>query len=264
MTHRLKRMDFGEVLDTAFLAFRDDLWLLCLVIGAVLFVPQVVMNLIGPLMQQMVRQSHPGDLSSAGALLLLSLVVFGGAMVVIVVGPFANAAAIKIVADRFLGRPTSFGAAYRHVFGRFWNLVVAVLLSGLAVTAGIMCGCLPGVFLLLQFYVVTPAVVLERVDGVKALGRSGRLMEGRRLQTLALFVVLWFLLLVLGALPGLVRFIWIEAPLTALLNIASTAFLQVLKTVIYLNARCEKEGFDLVVKAGHLAARDGVQELAAS
>ena len=299
MTHRLKPMRFGEVLDAAFLAFRDDLWLLCLVIGVVLFVPNLLMNLATPLLQGMVDQARPGDAATAVMLLVMSMVVLGVAMVVIVLGPFADAAAVKVVADRFLGRPTSLGAAYRLVFARFWDLAVAMLLTALAVAAAAVVGVLaavvvatlfvlggvgvssllggsgavavpfgvaggllcvpvvmaPVIFVQAHLYAVAPAIMIEKVNGVQALGRSGRLMKGFRLKTCVLLIVSWAAVVAASALPGLVPLLWVKAPLQALLAVASMAFYQVLRTVVYLHLRCQKEGLDLIVAADGLAAR---------
>ena len=258
MEYRLRTMSLGDMLDAAFNVFKNDFWLLCAIVGVVLFLPQFVLNLFPLYLQQM--DVRPGDeemMMVVGLLFLGVWLVSWLAMVVL--GPFANAAVMKVVADRYLGNPTSFGSAYRYVFRRFWKLVSAVLLSGMLVVAGTFCCVVPGILLLLHYFVVSAVVVVEDVGGWPAMQRSGELMKGNWGKAFVLWILVAFLGGTVGGMSGLVPQFWVRGLFQSTFNVVSTAFLQVMVTMVYLHARCEKEGFDLERLATSLGERYEVQ-----
>jgi hypothetical protein len=189
------------------------------------------------------------------------LIVFLGVSVLVWVAmlilvPFANAAVMKVVADRYLGNPTSFRTAYGYVFRRFWKLATAVLVSGLLIVLGTFCCIVPGVLLMLHYFVVSAVVVVEDTGGLAAMRRTGQLMAGNK----AMAFVLWILVAVLSATANsmflIVPQILVRGLLQACFNVVSQAFLQVIVTIVYLHTRCQKEAFDLERLADALGTAD--------
>jgi hypothetical protein len=73
--------------------------------------------------------------------------------------------------------------------GRFWSLVVAVLLLAVVVVGGLILLIVPGLVLLTFTMAVVPAVVLEGRDPLGAFQRSFALVRGDALAVFAIIVL---------------------------------------------------------------------------
>lgn len=139
------------------------------------------------------------------------------------------------------------GESLSWSLGRFWPLVWTSILAGLLIMLGFICLIIPGIYLMLAFYFVNHAVVLDRVSGGKALGRSRMLMKGQ----FGKAFVLGFLLALIGSgvtfvtelMPGMVLQSIVGAITQSILFLVSAAVL----VVFYFSSRCKNENFDLQV-----------------
>ncbi|MCA8906298.1 MAG: hypothetical protein KDA49_16910 [Rhodospirillaceae bacterium] len=88
-----------------------------------------------------------------------------------------------------------YAAPYSKVIGDVLRslpaLVVACVLATLAVSLGTLLLIVPGVILMLVFWLVIPCAVVERVGPITALKRSAELTRGCRGQILAVMVLQW-------------------------------------------------------------------------
>ena len=80
-------------------------------------------------------------------------------------------------------------------------------MAALGIALGLLALILPGIYLLVRWYFVSQAVVVERLRGVDALRRSGELVQDAWWRTFAIVV----LVNVAAAIPGVL----ILAPLDA-------------------------------------------------
>lgn len=196
----------------------------------------------------------------------------------LIVSPLIAGAVVHLVGRSRLDQPTGVGRALRAALGRLPVLVavrvllvlmglVAVLVVG-AGSAGLVAGLGPAGFavvllllavagvaavgVLTLFAVVTPAVMLERLGPLAALGRSASLVRRRFWPTLGKVVLVVVLvgivsqalsLLALPAelLPGGVAYV----AATTLVGIVTAPLLPIALVLVYLDLRVRTEGLDL-------------------
>lgn len=202
----LKPMSFGEVLDGALTIFRRH-FLLFVKIGVIaLWLPvtlSIYMNLAGG------PQQHP----------VLATVI--NPIIAYFAGLFLTAAAIRVIADSYLGHEPQLGDAITLGKSKIWPLFIVGLAkvvifavigiaigifaavtipllakggaSGASVAAVLIAvcgGCWLLMFVVCGYAVTTPTVVLENlVASSDALGRSWALTRGSKLKIFAVFVV---------------------------------------------------------------------------
>src|SRR6266508_1422653 len=184
----------------------------------------------------------------AAFLLLLVISVISAAL--------AEAACLKAVSDAYLGTETDWRGSLRFGYRRLgplvWLTVIHAVLLLLAYAA---------------WALAIPALLLEDVRGLKALGRSFSLVRGRWWPTAGILLLANLLAsavalgLGLLALPLLLtgdgNDVVVElanAVFTAAANVLTIPFISALVTVIYFDLRVRKEGFDLQLMAQRIGA----------
>ena len=143
--------------------------------------------------------------------------------------------------------------------------MLTYLLGGLALVALII----PGIWLFVSWTVAVPALLTEDVRGLKALRRSFQLVRGMWWRTFAIFLLGYILAGILSSIvSGVVVGIAFAADspvaefaVTALANIlgalVSTPFTAAFVTVLYVDLRVRKEGFDLQLLFERLGGAPG-------
>jgi hypothetical protein len=183
-------------------------------------IPVALLSGLLPLAQMVWFRSLTGLENSAnpfamlpglGAFLLVAILVG-------VVSGLGYTAVQVACVDAISGRPVSMSRAWLtavrpRVFG-------TLVLSWLAMTAGLMCCILPGLYVALLFCVVVPVMVAEGTFGTDALGRSYRLMTYNPQQDFGADPrVKAFLILFVGALLGWVLGFLVTLPLVVVQQI---------------------------------------------
>jgi hypothetical protein len=225
-------------------------------------------------------QSGPPALATLVSLLAILLLLAG-----VLANQIASAALSRAVADVYLGRPTSFAAAYRGVTPFIGNIFVTLIVTflvgiGLLVFFLIPCvGWTAGMGMLMFFGgaivpMVGTVIVLENKAGFDALRRGWDLTRRRFWPVVGYVVILGILVTVITIGPStlltyLTGFVWSgydpasplspsnmpgQAPLWAtVLQTVITLGLQTLilpiqlaaASVLYFDLRVRNEGFDL-------------------
>jgi hypothetical protein len=90
----------------------------------------------------------------------------------------------------YLGKTAEVDESLRYALRRFWALLGASVLTVLGVAAGFVACILPGVFLGVAWCVTTPALVVEELPAVRALGRSFDLVRKRWWKTFGYLIVI--------------------------------------------------------------------------
>jgi hypothetical protein len=261
----LRPLAVGEVLDVAIkIVFRHARTLLLVVLFVV--VPtQVLVTSIDLSMTEGVVT----DIESESVPTVDEVWTFLGGITLIVLllvlsSTLATGAAYKAVVDGYLGaRPdwrTSLSFALRRLHSLVWISVLTYLLASLALVALIV----PGVWLFISWSVAVPALLTEDVRGFRALRRSFRLVRGRWWPTF-LIILLGFLLAavvggIVGGLVGALAFaadsevadFVVNVLANILGSVITTPFTAAFITVLYVDLRVRKEGFDLQLLAERL------------
>ena len=108
--------------------------------------------------------------------------------------------ATALAADDALGRPTSAGAAFARLKGRWLVLLAVAVMVGALVFAGILAFIVPGLLLLAAFALATPVAVIERAAPTLALRRSAQLSAGLRARILGVAALSYLIASVVGGL----------------------------------------------------------------
>lgn len=169
-TH-LRPLGLGEILDGAFTIYRRHFATLFST-GLIGFLPVVAyVGVVFPLVMMAEDEAAPwveallvGGFFVLFPLIVVATVVMWGALV-------------REVSQAYLGGDVSVRDGFAHAWRRFFPLLGAMILWGLAVGAGSMLCLVPGVLLAIMFFAFSPAVMLEGKGPVESLGRSRQLAE---------------------------------------------------------------------------------------
>ncbi len=184
-------------------------------------------------------------------------------------GRLAQAGCFRAVADAYLGEEVGWRSSLRFALRRLPAVVVLSILSFVLVGLGTLLFVIPGIYLYVAFAVAVPVLLVEGAGPSRALGRSRELVRGRWWATLGVSVVGYLLVSIVSlALTGLVVGVAFANPSrnsvtgfvlntvaatvgSMIATPAAAAFI----TVLYIDLRVRKEGFDLLL----LARRLGVE-----
>ena len=239
MRYEIRPMSFGEILDAGFRLLRNH------------FV--ILVGLALPIYTPLAFVTHHLSLASVqkppdpGNVALLALAT----LLLISLTPIVTVALTIAIAEFYLGRSPTVGEVLRRTFGIITPILGTFLLTALALIGGFLLLIVPGIYLILSFYLVTTVAALEKVYGTHALRRSRDLMSGNLWRAIGIFVLAWIAVMVLGSgfgfALGLVP--WLVPLGSGLSQSVTTAFITAVTVVLYFDIRCRKEAFDLA----HLA-----------
>lgn len=178
------------------------------------------------------------------------------AMAAVGIAIFALAGGVTTVlaSNVYLDRPVDVGAAFRQVLRRFIGLVVVSLVVVALVVVGAVLFVLPALYVIVRFYAVRQAVMLENAGIGRALARASELSRGSKWHILA---TLFFVGVLVIAVDVGVSMLLTRVSSQVLVNLVSTALAVVIgplfgitETVLYYDLRIRKEAFDVEYLAG--------------
>jgi hypothetical protein len=197
-------------------------------------------------------------------------VVVGGVVLIVIVGFMATilsqAVAFRAVVEAYLGGRPQWKESLAFVVRRLHSLLWLTLIGFVfLIVASVPCG-IPAIWLGVSWIVAIPAMLTEDVRGVQALRRSFRLVRGRWWPAFGLLLIgvilVWiFAAIIEGIFAAL--FVVAESNLTIFLvnavggtlsSMLTTPFLAAFITVLYVDLRVRKEGFDLQLLAERVGA----------
>lgn len=230
MAYQIRAMSFSELLDTAFRLLINHFVLLVGITSAV-YIPLAVVNHFA--------QPAPGMISwgPMAASITLSLLVV----------PLASTALTHAVGETYLGRPASIGRSFRAALRIIVPLTGTMLLVYLGVMAACLALVIPGIYLMLAWILTYPIVILENQYGTRAISRSRELMRGNIWRALGILVLGWLIIAVLsGVLGAVMNFVPLLGPIGhGLAQSIGVTYSSVVIVLLYFDARCRKEAFDL-------------------
>ena len=191
--------------------------------------------------------------------------VIGGTVLIAVLGIvsaiLSTAVAFRAVVEAYLGGRPRWKESLKFVARRLHSLVWLTVLWGVLLTLAFLpCG-IPAIWLGVAWIVAVPVLLTEDVRGLGALRRSFRLVRGRWWPTFALVIIG---LLLVSIFSGIVQAIFggiffvadtnlaiflVNAVGGTLGSVVTTPFLAAFITVLYVDLRVRKEGFDLQLLA---------------
>lgn len=270
MKFPLGEMTVGDILDRGIrllFARLPAYYTINLLILAPVMVLQVALPFVMPEPVPGANQLDPAV--AVGALGGLAFVV----LVTIILQPIGTAAILHIIMEEYAGRKVGIGDALSYAMGRFLSLIGASIVVGFLIVIGFMLCCLPGIYLAVTYAFVSQIVVLERLGVGDSLNRSTALVTGHRWRV---FGVLFLIGLANGIVQGgfavamntvlpareiipgpngpqiqfnAVNHV-VDTVAGQLVGILFSTYIAVCVTLLYLDLRIRKEGFDLELAGG--------------
>jgi hypothetical protein len=212
-------------------------------------------------------------LERAGAgLTILTLVAT--VLSALILAPISQAVILYVVMREYVDRPATLGEASQLAMSRFGPLLGTVVLSGVLTGLGFLACFVPGVYLAVVWAFAVQVVVLENRSGMDALQRSKALVTGYWGRVFGVVFLIQFIAGIIGAMiggglgmvlpsqevmPGPNGFpiahttnyanYVITHLFVVLAQILMGSYLAVCITLLYLDLRIRKEGFDLEIEA---------------
>jgi hypothetical protein len=230
-------------------------------------------------------QTDPGAPPTPEKLLLTLAVSLGTLLLLIILPPIGNAAILHVIGKEFVDERIGIGEAFSFSLGRFWSLLGTSMLYGLIFTAGLCSCCVPGFIVAVFYGLYAQIVVMEGIGGMPSLNRSKMLVTGFGWRLFFVYFLLMVVLMAvnyllagileavfpaygriqtpLGMLPGgpviNFGFFVLDNVIVFLVSIFLQVYLAVCTTLVYLDLRIRKEGFDLELAARKEANEEGLE-----
>jgi hypothetical protein len=206
-------------------------------------------------------------------MLAFLVVLFVAAFMGAILQPIATAAILHIVMEEYAGRRPSIGAALSFALSRFFPLLGVSILYGLIVVVGFLLCCVPGFYFWVVLAFVGQVVVLERLGVGESIQRSQKLVEGHFWRVFGVLILIGIANgMIQGGLGQILNLLLpaqemipvqngmrmkfnavnhiVVTTITQLVNILLITYTAVCTTLLYLDLRIRKEGFDLELAAG--------------
>jgi hypothetical protein len=273
----LRPLGVGEILDVGIKIYWRNAWTLFRIVLFVVLPAQILVNIIQVSSLPSGATAHygfgfPGPSVTANETVSSSdattvAIAYGIALIInAIAGRFAQAGCFRAVADAYLGEDVSWRASLRYALRRLAAVIALSLLTSIFIGLGFVACVIPGIYLWAAFFVAVPALLVEGVGPMRALRRSRELVRGRWWGTFGVALIGGALVAVVGAaLAGVLLGVAFASPrqntvvgfiLTVLATTVSamltTPAAAAFATVLYIDLRVRKEGFDLLLLAQRL------------
>ena len=278
---QLRPLGIGEILDVGMKIYTRNALTLFKIVAFVVLPAQILVNLVeisalpsGSTIDSGNRSADQPSISTGPTISRHDALIFlvgeiAAILINFVAGRFAQAGCFRAVADAYLGEEVGWRSSLRFALRRLPAIVSLSVLSIILVGLGTLLCVVPGIYLYVAFAVAVPVLLVEGAGPMRSLGRSRELVQGRWWGTLGVAVVGYLLVsIVTLALTGLVVGVAFANPArnsvtgfvlntfaATLGSMIATPAAAAFITVLYIDLRVRKEGFDLLL----LARRLGVE-----
>ena len=216
------------------------------VLSAIAMLPQLFFLLSGPTAAGYFSRTGSGVAAGTGNLFLPLVVGF-------VLRLLTQAVIVHAAFQDMRGRPVSVGESLRVAISRLLPILGVIIVVGLGVFAASLALIVPGIILMLMWYLALPVCVVEQTGVTASLSRSAQLTKGHRWKILGLILlvligggivggvigaVIGGLLGAMGTTVGVIALGLIQYIVQALLAV----FYSILVIVLYRDLRVAKEG----------------------
>jgi Membrane domain of glycerophosphoryl diester phosphodiesterase len=263
-TPQLRPLSVGEMLDAGFRLFRHRFGTLV----ACVVVPVVPLTILGTI----VTASTDPNAYDVNAPATETGTAFVGFLISLVLqsagAALAVAACFKAISAAYLGERANWADSLAYSVRRFIPLIAVYILVVLITIPGFILLIIPGIWLSVKLCMAFPAVVFERANPFRAIGRSWKLTRQNWWRIFGTLVVVFLIALVvnfaLTAVLGIVAagsdtisevaFALLATIVSLLTYMLTYPLWAAVMTVIYYDLRVRNEGFDLQLLAQGVGA----------
>ena len=235
-----QRFEIGRVLSTSVAVFMRNIGPFA-IISLLIGIPYILISLWSvSSVADLQAQAQTGSVPRG----FYGMIAVGG-IIFLLTNTLSQAAINYGTFQDLRGQKASFGDCLGRGLAMLPRVVIAAILASLGITIGFMLLVVPGIILLLMWWVFVPAIVVEGVGIFESFGRSRALTSGHRWAILGLLVLVgiaqWLVSLVLGFVGAALGVIAAEI-INVVVALGFGAFASVLSAVGYYYLRAEKEG----------------------
>jgi hypothetical protein len=188
-------------------------------------------------------ENSGSDKETAAALSLLGLIGM------VVLGPLSQAIMLHTAFQDMSGRRISLSESMRAALGRWLPLIGVSISVGFGVGLGLILLIVPGVILMIMWYVANPACIVERLGVFASMARSSELTKGHRWSIFGMWLLIAIASGVMAAVVkgvlGLTGSTGLVISGTLAWTALASAFGAVFVVVTYHDLRVAKEGVDI-------------------
>jgi hypothetical protein len=188
-------------------------------------------------------ESSGTDKETAAALSLLGLIGM------VVLGPLSQAVMLHTAFQDMSGRRISLSESMRAALGRWLPLIGVSICVGFGVVLGLILLIVPGVILMIMWYVANPACIVERLGVFASMARSSELTKGHRWSIFGMWLLIAIASGVMAAVVkgvlGLTGSTGLVISGTLAWTALASAFGAIFVVVAYHDLRVAKEGIDI-------------------
>jgi hypothetical protein len=266
----LRPLRVGEILDVAIKVYRSNFATLVRIVLLVTAPAQILLGLVQASTRATLEPATTdfetidpvtGQVEFDGGDFAATLVGFGVAIVVTtLMSELASAACFRSVGAAYLGEEQTWRESLRYATKRFWSIVWLFIAKNFVILCGFIACIVPGVHFYAAYGVTTPILMLEGVRGRKAMRRSRDLVKGRWGPVAGVLLLGSILTQIIStAIGGLAAGViftdnQVASDVAGVIGgiVGATLTVPILAaivTVLYLDLRVRKEGFDLELLA---------------
>jgi hypothetical protein len=183
----------------------------------------------------------------------------------LLVSPIAEGSMIKAVADIYAGRQPDCMACLKLGVRKALPLLMTSLLVTLAALVGFLLFFAPGLYVMVVWFVVGPAIVLENFGITGSLKRSYDLVSGSWCYVFCTLMIVYFIMIVTQMLwssifaggndLGHTLFSITGSIIAVIPTLFAVPLFAIMQTVMYFNLRVEKEGLNADVLLREMGER---------
>ena len=264
MKYEIKELEVGGLLDQTIRLLRDHFGFLVAIVCMVLLPIQILLGLVQvslmPQIDPATMQDPAVQAQAAGNWLVFMGATLLGLPIFFLLNAVVQSSIAYGIAHRYLGTNVTVGQSIRAALRRWLALLGVSLLYGAAVGFGMMACLVPGILLMLTWYVLYPVLLFEGKPAMQVFGRSHKLMSGHMGKAFVLAFLIGVLAFVAGVALNFVPNAYVQSIVGSVINAFFVAVNSVAATVVYFSARCRVEQFDLELLAHLVESKQEVQD----
>ena len=266
----LRPLRVGETLDVAIKLYRANFGALVRLVAIVTAPTQVLLVLIQASTRDIATSSNTFTTTDqfgttqtnfdAKSFAAVGIGFFAVSVLGFIATEIATAASFRCIGAAYLGEEQRWQDSLRYAMRRFRSILWLTIAKDFVIACGFVACVIPGIYFYGAYAVTTPILMLEGLRGRKALGRSRSLVKGRWRPVAAVLFLAFLLSSVIStAFSGLLVGVLfasneiagdvaraIGGVVGSALTVPITA---AVVTVVYIDLRVRKEGFDLELLA---------------
>jgi len=252
MNYELKELGLGGLLDYTFRIYKDNFKFVATIMLLLVFPTSLVLDMGEVFQSQSEGTEVALDTASNIQKAKKSKVVVP--LILIFFQVFAEGALCYGVAQFYIGSTTTAAKSLGFAFRRTGTLILLFLLGLLGISFGMMFLIIPGIFLMMQWYVAIPALMFENLSPSAALARSKALTNGLKGTVFTLTVLLGLISIAALTILELIPQPHLQAIVVSAMVALLAGLRAVASTVFYFSARCKHENYDLELLSQSLGA----------